>query len=576
MTATIDLRPNRKYPNIPSITDDPASHRDALLAVIEALNIGQRRTSDILNSFIRVSDLVDIGLIDLNSSTNASTTPATPAAHTHALATEITDEGALAYLNTVGTAQIDNNAVDNSKGSDMAQQTLKGRAVGAGTGDPTDLTATQAAAIIATVADPFTVYVKKASDTMTGTLNTRALIPTLTRTYDLGTNALLYNDVRAKRLLLRDLSATGTRVVNVGPADQHIIAAFGTGGTEHFELDSTPNFGFSTASTYADSAGSTSRINNTGGYVFGRAITYASFTGTTATLGTNSNADCFVQGQVYCGGNVATANTFELSANGNSAFAAGLVGADALEGVTAYMRSSGNGSFTAGTIGPSLSGTVAGMEAAGPGAMAHGFVSRGVMTAPGDGAFVNGYCAASNNTAGFLASGRGCFISGSVEGSGSISAIDKGAVALGATTAASSGSITASGLGAVAVAYLIGAISCVASAANSVQFGPGTNTQADSLKVGVSGSGIAIKGTTGPFTSTSNGQVYVGGTGNVFTTIRSNGKAVQLNCGNATGFTLGTFTSDFALTDTTTVTLKETADVLATLITELRTANLIN
>lgn len=43
---------------------------------------------------------------------------------------------------------IANDAVTNAKAANMAQATLKGRAVGAGTGDPTDLTPTQATAIL--------------------------------------------------------------------------------------------------------------------------------------------------------------------------------------------------------------------------------------------------------------------------------------------------------------------------------------------------------------------------------------------------------------------------------------------
>lgn len=45
-------------------------------------------------------------------------------------------------------ATIANDAVTNAKAANMAQSTIKGRAVGAGTGDPTDLTATQATAIL--------------------------------------------------------------------------------------------------------------------------------------------------------------------------------------------------------------------------------------------------------------------------------------------------------------------------------------------------------------------------------------------------------------------------------------------
>jgi hypothetical protein len=50
-----------------------------------------------------------------------------------------------------GTAlTIDNDVVTNAKSANMADSTIKGRAAGAGTGDPTDLTATQAAAILET------------------------------------------------------------------------------------------------------------------------------------------------------------------------------------------------------------------------------------------------------------------------------------------------------------------------------------------------------------------------------------------------------------------------------------------
>ncbi len=56
--------------------------------------------------------------------------------------------GDLAALDTVGTGQIGDEAVTNAKLAHMAEATLKGRAAGAGTGDATDLTATQARTLL--------------------------------------------------------------------------------------------------------------------------------------------------------------------------------------------------------------------------------------------------------------------------------------------------------------------------------------------------------------------------------------------------------------------------------------------
>jgi hypothetical protein len=52
-------------------------------------------------------------------------------------------------------ATIANDAVTNAKAANMAAATIKGRAVGAGTGDPTDLTANQASTILDGATDPF-------------------------------------------------------------------------------------------------------------------------------------------------------------------------------------------------------------------------------------------------------------------------------------------------------------------------------------------------------------------------------------------------------------------------------------
>lgn len=52
-------------------------------------------------------------------------------------------------------ATIPNDTVTNAKAANMAQSTIKGRAAGAGTGDPTDLTPDQASAVLDGASDPF-------------------------------------------------------------------------------------------------------------------------------------------------------------------------------------------------------------------------------------------------------------------------------------------------------------------------------------------------------------------------------------------------------------------------------------
>jgi len=59
------FKANRKFPNPITVTDDPKSHTLALQQVIEALSIGQRRTREIGSSYVRVQELVDVGLIEI-------------------------------------------------------------------------------------------------------------------------------------------------------------------------------------------------------------------------------------------------------------------------------------------------------------------------------------------------------------------------------------------------------------------------------------------------------------------------------------------------------------------------------
>lgn len=64
--AQISFRPNKAYPSIPTVGETLESHSRALEAMREAVQIHERRTKDHLDSFVRVSELVDLGLISLD------------------------------------------------------------------------------------------------------------------------------------------------------------------------------------------------------------------------------------------------------------------------------------------------------------------------------------------------------------------------------------------------------------------------------------------------------------------------------------------------------------------------------
>jgi hypothetical protein len=94
-------------------------------------------------------------LDDANAAAQLATLGAAAASHTHALA-DITDDGALAALNTVGTGQIDDNAVTYAKLQNVtATARLLGR-ISALAGDAEELTGTQATTLL----DAFTDALK--------------------------------------------------------------------------------------------------------------------------------------------------------------------------------------------------------------------------------------------------------------------------------------------------------------------------------------------------------------------------------------------------------------------------------
>lgn len=67
MTTSIRLVPNRRFPSIPAVSEDVRNHTLVLQAVKEAVEVGKRDTADVLNSYVRVKDLVDMGFATLES-----------------------------------------------------------------------------------------------------------------------------------------------------------------------------------------------------------------------------------------------------------------------------------------------------------------------------------------------------------------------------------------------------------------------------------------------------------------------------------------------------------------------------
>lgn len=65
--SSFDSSPSRKYPNVPMVTEDTGTHMRALTAVVESLSIHERRTADVLSSFVRVQDLIDLRRLKLTA-----------------------------------------------------------------------------------------------------------------------------------------------------------------------------------------------------------------------------------------------------------------------------------------------------------------------------------------------------------------------------------------------------------------------------------------------------------------------------------------------------------------------------
>lgn len=80
------------------------------------------------------------------------------------------------WVQTNGAGVLANDSVTNAKLANMAQATIKGRASGAGTGDPTDLTAAQVKTILALAAADVSDFTEAVQDVAGGMLTDSATI----------------------------------------------------------------------------------------------------------------------------------------------------------------------------------------------------------------------------------------------------------------------------------------------------------------------------------------------------------------------------------------------------------------
>lgn len=217
-------------------------------------------------------------------------------------------------------------------------------------------------------------------------------------------------------------------------------------------------------------------------------------------------------------------NSGSIAASGKAAFAQGYVRdgtiSSASDGTFAQGYAVLGGLVTAGGFGAFAQGytkTGATIAATSKGAFAQGYgASSSFIFASGYGSSAQGFASSAGE---IFAAGYGCFAQGRATG-GKLFAEGYGSFALG-YAAGSSGLIHASGTGAFAQGYADHA-TIAATAANAVQFGPGTNALADSLQIGT---GIQIIGIVGANSSPANGQIWR--EGNVVK-IRSNGATVSL------------------------------------------------
>ena len=397
-------------------------------------------------------------------------------------------------------------------------------------------------------------YLKLAADNdpLTGQLNTQTVVPNLTGTYNLGdyTTPLRWLDLNATRLRVVNTSPTTTTQSTTG----HIIGYASTSGSGATTLSSnsssTDGLSLLVATAIASAGTATARANSRGSVTLG----YVRNTGSsTSNLGMGNLAlGSLCQGWV----DNASSSAVVLNALDKASFVSGGVLSIAGD-LASTLTGSASGGFVQGYIisGPSFTSVLTGQSTA-PGSFTQGHINLGgLISSYAAGAFTQGYATNGGQIYCDILS-TGGFAHGAASGGNTIISTYDGDFAAGS---ANNGNITASGggIGKTAFAFgstLNGAISATGN--NTMQLGPGTNAEADTLKIGTAG--LRLKGTTTAPGTPVNGDVYMGSTGNAFVLVRSNAANVILGPVNtwttATYATRRNFATAAALIGTLTTT----------------------
>jgi len=129
-------------------TDFPVGTNSVLGRVAGNIVAAQVVTAQIADAAVTNAKLRDsAGISVIGRATTTTGVPADIVA-TFGTGVVLRESGSTIGWGTVATAGIANNAITNAKLAQMAQSRVKGRAEGAGTGDPTDLTPTEVVSII--------------------------------------------------------------------------------------------------------------------------------------------------------------------------------------------------------------------------------------------------------------------------------------------------------------------------------------------------------------------------------------------------------------------------------------------